>query len=404
MHQHALEGAIEFFCLKSFFKYTEFPHTLFIFLCRHKTKEARDICTSIKFLMLHVRDCPGTTSTYDICPYPWCRKTKHLLYHLVSCLEPDKCKICTPEFLSPQMKQLRGLNRFRRKKQQECIKIPATTSSTNGKTSTKPASTTSNRINQGLRKKMASNPTTQKVKGHPGQTPTLTIPKVSHINKNPSLSVPSPIPTGINVTKVKHPGATQNVDPKVIAHNISRQPNRAHLKIAKPANPLLPAASSVTPKTQNPIKSTAPPPTANPLLKQEPRVLNIPSTNSTRTFASNNTASATINHKRKLPATITASNQPPQTKIEPGEKTNPIFVNKTTGVAQNQKIPLNKNKPTMTSSVKGMVENNETKRNDFVAPNDVGVISSVDNNASQQMTQQQPMERTKSETLLQVGY
>ena len=87
---------------------------------------------------------------------------------------------------------------------------------------------------------------------------------------------------------------------------------------------------------------------------------------------------------QKEPATITWSNQPPQTKIEPDEIPTPVFVNKTTGVVQSQKAPLDKkNIPTMTcSSVKEeVVDNNETKRNDM------GVISSVDNNASQQMTQ-----------------
>lgn len=404
MHQHALEGAIKVVFLSIPINFNSlFAHTLLIFSYRHKTKEAREVCTSIKFLMLHVRDCPGTTSTYDICPYPWCRKTKHLLYHLVSCLEPDKCKICTPEHLTPQMKQLKGLNQFRRKKQQERMKSSAAVSSVSTKTSTKLTNATavSNRINQGLRKKTPLNPTVQKLKGDLGQTPALSIPKVSHINKSTPLSVPSPIPTGLNVTKTKESGVVLNVGPEVIAHNLSRQPNRGHLKIAAPANPLLPTASTATPKTQNPIKSSVAPPTANPLSKQNTHPLNIPSSNnSTRILNSNSVASATITHKQKLPPTITGSNQSLQT----GEKNGPLFLNKTTGVTPNQKAPLNKNIPTMTSSVKEMVENNETKKKDFVTPNGISAISPVDSNASQQMTQQKPMERTKSETLLQVGY
>ena len=63
---------------------------------------------------------------------------------------------------------------------------------------------------------MTLNPTTQKTKGNLGQTPTLTIPKVSYINKNTSLSVPSPIPTGLNVNKAKHPGASGVVRKNVV--------------------------------------------------------------------------------------------------------------------------------------------------------------------------------------------
>lgn len=69
--------------------------------------------------MLHVRDCPGTTATYDICPFPWCRKVKHALYHLVSCARPQDCAICSPQNLSPNLTALVGLNEHRRKKQQE---------------------------------------------------------------------------------------------------------------------------------------------------------------------------------------------------------------------------------------------------------------------------------------------
>lgn len=64
-------------------------------------------------MMLHVRDCPGTTSTYDICPFPWCRKVKHLLYHLLSCPDPDECQVCSTAALGPNLSRLDGLNQYR---------------------------------------------------------------------------------------------------------------------------------------------------------------------------------------------------------------------------------------------------------------------------------------------------
>lgn len=70
-------------------------------------------------MMLHVRDCPGTTSTFDVCPFPWCRKVKHLLYHLVSCTQPKQCAICSPSNLTKEMQGLVGLNKHRLKRQRE---------------------------------------------------------------------------------------------------------------------------------------------------------------------------------------------------------------------------------------------------------------------------------------------
>jgi len=85
----------------------------------HIHAKHRDVCSSVKYMMLHVRDCPGTTATFDICPFPWCRKVKHSLYHLVSCVRPTDCSICSPEELSPNLTALIGLNEYRRKKQRE---------------------------------------------------------------------------------------------------------------------------------------------------------------------------------------------------------------------------------------------------------------------------------------------
>ena len=64
-------------------------------------------------MMLHVRDCPGTTASFDVCPFPWCRKVKHLLYHLVSCTDPDHCTICNGSMLPMSMRRLHCLNAHR---------------------------------------------------------------------------------------------------------------------------------------------------------------------------------------------------------------------------------------------------------------------------------------------------
>jgi hypothetical protein len=84
-------------------------------LCRHKLARHKDICLSTKWLMLHVRDCPGTTSSFDVCPFPWCRQVKHLLFHLVTCRDPAACSICTPRSISVNLAHLQKLNdhRFR---------------------------------------------------------------------------------------------------------------------------------------------------------------------------------------------------------------------------------------------------------------------------------------------------
>ena len=75
-----------------------------------------EVCRSTKYMMLHVRDCPGTTASFDVCPFPWCRKVKHLLYHLVSCAEPAMCSICSNVHLNRNMRQLKGLNNHRGEK------------------------------------------------------------------------------------------------------------------------------------------------------------------------------------------------------------------------------------------------------------------------------------------------
>ena len=96
--------------------------------CRHQNESQREVCRSTKWMMLHVRDCPGTTSHYDVCPFPWCRKVKHLLYHLVSCQNPSSCDICSPDDHGLNLVHLRELNahRFQSYREKLLSKFPAT--------------------------------------------------------------------------------------------------------------------------------------------------------------------------------------------------------------------------------------------------------------------------------------
>jgi hypothetical protein len=99
--------------------------------CQHRSSQCLEICKSTKFLMLHVRDCPGTTATMDVCPFPWCRKVKHLLFHLVSCHEPETCMICSHKDIPKNLNELAGLNSYRLKKHRQTMIIAAKASRTN---------------------------------------------------------------------------------------------------------------------------------------------------------------------------------------------------------------------------------------------------------------------------------
>ena len=87
----------------------------FSLVTRHRSAKHRNVCHSTKYMMLHIRDCSGLLSNGDVCPFPWCKKTKHLLYHLVSCKDGKKCSICCPANLSSNLTDLVGLNAHRRK-------------------------------------------------------------------------------------------------------------------------------------------------------------------------------------------------------------------------------------------------------------------------------------------------
>ena len=82
---------------------------------RHKSPRHREVCQSAKYMMLHVRDCNGTTCYGDECPRPWCRKLKHLLFHMLSCEDPRNCGYCGPGQFhhDSNYRQLDRMNRVR---------------------------------------------------------------------------------------------------------------------------------------------------------------------------------------------------------------------------------------------------------------------------------------------------
>jgi hypothetical protein len=71
------------------------------------------VCKSVKYLMLHIRDCCGKTPDGSECGFPWCRPCKYLIHHLVKCHKPDSCQICSPWDLPPGLVKLRALNQLR---------------------------------------------------------------------------------------------------------------------------------------------------------------------------------------------------------------------------------------------------------------------------------------------------
>jgi len=55
------------------------------------------VCQSVKFLMLHLRDCDGRTRSGQPCPMPWCQPCMSLLHHLIQCPESEGCQVRLPD-------------------------------------------------------------------------------------------------------------------------------------------------------------------------------------------------------------------------------------------------------------------------------------------------------------------
>ena len=81
----------------------------------HKSPRHAEVCKSVKYLMLHIRDCPGKMADGTTCPFHWCQPCKQLLNHLVKCGAPSTCPVCSPWDLPPALVKLRSLNHSRDK-------------------------------------------------------------------------------------------------------------------------------------------------------------------------------------------------------------------------------------------------------------------------------------------------
>lgn len=183
---------------------------------RHKVDKHRDCCTNIKFMMLHVRDCTGTTPSNDICPFPWCRKTKHLLYHLVSCPLAMECKICAPVELSRNLKALKGLNEYRFQKLKDLYRehSGALTISSNASESHTPTNSQTafpsikksnphRKMSRNVVVGSTSHPIVRNTKVH--HPPQSVMPQHNSTDDS-AISVPSPIPTiGLSSSKPNNP-------------------------------------------------------------------------------------------------------------------------------------------------------------------------------------------------------
>lgn len=178
--------------------------------CQHKSEKHKEVCRATKYMMLHVRDCPGTTATCDVCPFPWCRKVKHLLYHLVSCEKPDQCAICSPKDLPKGLQGLVGLNAHRTKKNREKLIALAKASrvaknaKANPATKKQSASKRDATATQVNRKATSETkvPVTQPAVQQPAPTPAPAKPKAVTA---PTATAPAPAPyilTGTNVASV----------------------------------------------------------------------------------------------------------------------------------------------------------------------------------------------------------
>ena len=168
--------------------------------CHHRSSKHRDVCKSTKYLMLHVRDCPGTTSTLDVCPFPWCRKVKHLMYHLVSCIDSENCPICSPKEIPKGLEGLVGLNAHRIKKHREHMIAASKVAlaSSRAKTIPVPKPTTESATAASAASKVAPSP---------GQTG----PSQASSNEPPcSATAPPQEPSELTTVKEEPPSSHQN--------------------------------------------------------------------------------------------------------------------------------------------------------------------------------------------------
>lgn len=202
--------------------------------CQHKSEKHRDVCRSTKYMMLHVRDCPGTTSTCDVCPFPWCRKVKHLLYHLVSCKDPDQCAICSPKDLPKGLQGLVGLNAHRNKKHRERLiamvkakmaaKSTKPNQATKKQTATRKAASTSTQANATLKVVPA--------------TKSSAVQQNSAVQRPTTTQAPAPVKPKVETVPVPVPAPAPYISSTTIVASVDTGASTSN----HVSNPLVPEA------------------------------------------------------------------------------------------------------------------------------------------------------------------
>ncbi|KAL7530384.1 hypothetical protein ACHAXR_006566 [Thalassiosira sp. AJA248-18] len=278
---------------------------------RHQSAKHRNVCHSTKYLMLHVRDCTGLISNGDICPFPWCRKVKHLLYHLVSCEKDtatnndsgggsssNNCTICCPtkQQLSPNLSALMGLNTHRRNKFKERVKAvlakrqqmakAAAAAATAAALKAKSASSAHpvvGRMAQQQHTKMipAQLRTNALVAAPPVAKLAAAAPPVARlaVAAPPVAKLASSPPVRLQQPIIAAPPPAPVITPRPLVHPTAvgvqkQQQQHLHKAIPNPASAAVAASLSAT---TAPSTTTAPAPAATPSYSHQPQQLPSPS-------------------------------------------------------------------------------------------------------------------------------
>ena len=234
---------------------------------KHRNESHRDVCRSTQWMMLHVRDCPGTTLNYDICPFPWCRKMKHILFHLVSCTEPTACRICTHPEVSDNLLDLAKLNAQRLSFYRKMLlsKKPEERAAALVTQSGKPCNPTKN-PKESVRHAGAD----VSALGHPGTSssapaPTRVHPHPGAAISDPTQSTTKPAARKASKPQVKKPTGQNRSSPSSAprplpgAHEtkIAITPSDKAASAANDTKLAPPTMSNSFPATPNPIKTEA---------------------------------------------------------------------------------------------------------------------------------------------------
>ncbi|KAL9181020.1 hypothetical protein ACHAXT_009825 [Thalassiosira profunda] len=232
---------------------------------RHACAKHRNVCHSTKYLMLHVRDCNGLLPNGDICPFPWCRKVKHLLYHLVSCEAGKSCTICRPEGLSPNLAALAGLNAHRRSRFNERVKAVLAKRHQMAQQAAAAATANATAAHQPARPAAAApvppKATAPRATPAPSNAPAATPRGVAAPAKVTSAPAPAvPAPTAIQQLSASHrqAAAAQQHPPSTAPPPAALRPATAAAALAAAAPPHAATLDAAAPAPPSPALAAAP--------------------------------------------------------------------------------------------------------------------------------------------------